>query len=155
MESTNDGCKGLYTYRKLNTHSLEYLYDWMNENRIPNRIPSDKLHCTVVCSESSLPNYSIDPLAVLINPATFKIELMNEALTLSFESVPLKNQWLLAKNLGASFKYPSYRPHISLSYAVPLQYDYSQLKPPYIPLILDPEISGELVKDWKKTQNLK
>ena len=132
---------GLYTFRRLNQQSSEFLYEWMKENRIPNPLPISELHCTVVQSEVIIPGYTVDPTPVMLYPATYKLAMMNEALTIQFKSDPLVDQWQRAMNMGGKSKFPTFIPHISLSYKVPDYYDSTELKPPPAFLVLQGEES--------------
>ena len=130
---------GLFTFRRLNLQSAEFLVGWMQENGIPNQLPLNELHCSVVGSEVPVEGYSPDPTLIMLNPATYKIEMLGEALVISFRSDPLEEQWQRAMNLGAKTFFPTYIPHITLSYKVPLDYDFGDLKPPPIFLVLQSE----------------
>lgn len=145
-ESTN----GLYTFRRLNQQSAEFLYEWVKENRIPNPISFSELHCTVVQSDVDIPGYTEDPTLVMLNPATYKLVMMNEALVIQFKSDPLVEQWQKAMNLGGKSKFPTFIPHISLSYQIPNDYDFSALKPPLSFLVLQGEETKSVV-DGEKT----
>jgi hypothetical protein len=125
----------------LNQQSSEFLYGWMRENRIPNPLPISELHCTIIQSEIVIPGYTVDPTPVMIYPATFKIVIMNEALTVQFQSDPLVDQWQRAMNLGGKSRFPTFIPHITLSYKVPIEYDYTELKPPPTFMVLQGEES--------------
>ena len=130
---------GLYTFRRLNQASGEFLYEWMRENRIPNHLPITELHCTVVQSDIDIPGYATDPALVMLNPATYKIAMMNEALVVQFKSDPLVDQWQKAMNMGGKSKFPTFIPHITLSYQVPEDYDHTELKPPPTFMVLQAE----------------
>jgi hypothetical protein len=111
----------------------------MKENRVPNPIPPSELHCTVIASMVEIPGYSVDPALVMLNPATYRIAMMNQALVVQFKSDPLVEQWQKAMNLGGKSEFPTFIPHISLSYQVPEHYDYDELKPPPSFLVLQGE----------------
>jgi len=137
----------------LNQQSSEFLYEWMKENRVPNPSPMNELHCTVICSEVEIPGYTVDPALVMLNPATYKIAIMNEALVVQFKSDPLVEQWQKAMNLGGKSKFPTFIPHISLSYKVPEDYDYAELKPPPTFLVLQGEESKVMAEPGQTSIN--
>lgn len=139
LQFITESSSGLYTFRRLNQQSSKFLYEWMKENRVPNPVSSNELHCTVVCSEVEILGYTVDPTLVMLNPATYKIAIMNEALVIQFKSDPLVEQWQKAMNLGGKSKFPTFIPHITLSYQVPEDYDYAELKPPSTFLVLQGE----------------
>ena len=130
---------GLYTFRRLNQQSSEFLYEWMKESDIPNPLPISELHCTVVQSDVDIPGYTVDPTPVMIYPASYKLAMMDNALTIQFKSDPLLDQWQRAMNMGGKSKFPTFIPHISLSYQVPEDYDYAELKPPPAFMVLQGE----------------
>src|SRR5580698_8968405 len=135
--TTGDG--GLYSFRKPCLHSAEILSEWIQENRIPNPISNQDLHVTVVHSETDIPNYVPDNKPVWVNPATYSIGFLGDALVLKFQNAVLTKQWEQANNLGAKSKWPSYQPHVSLSYSVPEGFDYSHVKPLPVQMVLDQE----------------
>jgi hypothetical protein len=139
---------GLYSFRKLNAYSSGLLTEWMSEYRVPNPVESIELHCTVICSKASIPQYKLDAMPVMLNPATYHIDILGEALVLSFRSDTLHRQWLTANALGAQSRWPTFRPHITLSYKVPVEFQFEDLKPPPVPLVLDSEQGRVMVDGW-------
>lgn len=150
-----DTSGGFYSFRNLNPQSAEFLYEWMLEEGIPNPIPAHNLHVTIVCSETDVPGYMPDPTPVMISPASYKIEQMQEALVIKFRNDTLEEQWQRAMNMGAKSRYPRFIPHVSMSYKVPESYDPSDLKPPPSFLILDGEQQRPLVDGWAAMNNLR
>ena len=153
LQFITESSSGLYTFRRLNQQSSEFLYEWMKENRVPNPLPPSELHCTIVASTVEIPGYTEDPALVMLNPATYKVAMMNQALVVQFKSDPLVEQWQRAMNLGGKSEFPTFIPHISLSYQVPLDYDYTELKPPPSFLVLQGEEAKLHPGDGKKSIN--
>lgn len=139
---------GFYAYRTLNAQSAEFLHEWMKEHKIPNPLSMDKLHVTVVYSENVVPGYTPDPTLLQISPASYKIDMMEEALVIKFRSDSLEEQWQRAMNMGAKSRYPTFIPHISLSYNVPLDYDPTVLKPPPTYLVFNEEKMQPLLREY-------
>lgn len=152
---SEDTSAGFYAFRNLNPQSAQFVYEWMLEEGVPNPIPAHNLHVTVVCSEVDVAGYTPDPTPVMINPATYKIDQMQEALVIKFRSDALEEQWQRAMNMGAKSRYPNFVPHISLSYKVPKHYDPSELKPPPTFIMLDGEHQRPLIDGWAALNNLK
>jgi hypothetical protein len=125
----------------------------MKENRVPNPNSMSELHCTVICSDVEIPGYTVDPALVMLNPATYKIAIMNEALVVQFKSDPLVEQWQKAMNLGGKSKFPTFIPHITLSYKVPEDYDYAELKPPPTFIVLEGEESKVMAEPGQTSIN--
>lgn len=146
-------CEGFYSFRSLNQQSADFLHEWMLENKIPNPVPKDKLHTTVLCTEVNVPGYTLDPTLIMVNPASYKFEMLDRALVISFKCDPLEEQWQKAMNLGAKSKYPKFIAHVSLSYMVPESFDYEDLKPPPTFLILDPEQKRPIINGWADAVN--
>lgn len=139
LQFLTENAVGLYSFRRLNQQSSEFLHEWMKENDVPNPRPISELHCTIVQSDIDIPGYAPDPALVMLNPATYKIEMLAQALIIKFKSDPLTEQWQKAMNMGGKSKFPTFIPHISLSYQVPEDYDYTELKPPPSFLVLQAE----------------
>jgi hypothetical protein len=140
---------GLYTYRKLNATSIEYLHDWSQVNKIPNALRPVDYHCTVVQSDVPIPGYAADPTMVMLDPKTFGVQMLNQALVITFRSDALEEQWQRAMNLGAQSKWPTYVPHITLSYQIPVEFDLTVFKPPTSYLILEREECRAASTEWK------
>lgn len=140
---------GIYSYRPLTPTCATALYDWMIESRIPNPVPPNELHCTVIYSPTYIPNLSPDGREVAIKPATYGITMLESALTMTFKSSALLERWNEANNLGGTHKYPSFIPHVTLSYAVPqsFQSQMDELKPPPFPMVFESEVIEPLVED--------
>lgn len=152
---TEDTSGGLYAYRNLTSQSAEYLYLWMREEGIPNPVPPGNLHVTVVCTVNDVPGYSPDPTLVMLSPATYRIDQMQEALVIKFRSDALESQWQQAMNLGAKSYYERFIPHITLSYKVPEDYDHSDLKPPPSHIVLDAEQIRPRMDGWATMNGLR
>jgi hypothetical protein len=146
---------GLYSFRKLNAVSAKLLYEWMLDNAIPNPTMQGELHCTVVYSETDIPGYCPDPTSIMLNPATYSVQILNTALVVRFKCDTLEAQWQRAMNMGGRSKYPTFIPHITLSYQVPEDYDLAELKPPPSFLVLAEEEYRPLVNAWSTLNNLR
>jgi hypothetical protein len=122
----------VYSVRALEEHSCNDLYEWLNDQHVPNPIPKDKLHCSVICACSDLPpGYIPDRRQVLIYPTTYLLGTIGPAFALFFESWQLKKQWHDAVVSGVSMIYDNFVPHVSLSYSVLMDdFDYNALQPP-------------------------
>ena len=143
-----DVSDGFYAFRNLNAQSAKFLHEWMKEHRVPNPLPMDKLHVTVVYSENMVPGYTPDPTLLQVSPASYKIDMMEEALVIKFRSDALEEQWQRAMNMGARSRYPKFVPHISLSYNVPVNYDLTELKPPPTYLVFNEEQMKPLLREY-------
>ena len=108
----------------------------------------DNLHCTVCYSSTPVEWEYFTPLMdkTPVPYADRKISLLGDnMLVLEFESGKLTKDHDRFIRLGASWDYPSYRPHISL-----FKSDFPrmfQFQPFLGPLILGPEIFEEIKED--------
>jgi hypothetical protein len=140
---------GVYSFRPLSPSCATALHEWMIENQIPNPVPVPELHCSVITSTTHIPSLLPEQTEVLLKPYSYKLEMMERALTVSFRSSTLQERWNRVFNESGTPKYRSFRPHITLSYAVPLDYAdiIEELKPPPFPIILGPEQVEPLIED--------
>lgn len=61
-------------------------------------------------------------------------------LVLLYQSEWLENRFKLARSLGATWDFPDYHPHVTLSYQVPKDFDIKELEQPDFPFQLEKEI---------------
>ena len=115
------------------------LSQWCSENNIPNPVPYEQLHCSVIWALDEIPGYRLNRAPLTIRPKEFCVKMMKEALTIVFDNPRLQQSWESATRFGVPLKYPNYIGHVSVSYAVPLDFDLSNIKPPNFPIRLLPE----------------
>lgn len=151
MMNFKEFSKGLYVAAKFSESTLDALEKLQRSLKIPNPVPRDKLHTTIVYSRVFVP-YKVASGSFEIadrgSLTIFETGQGARALVLELESVYLTTRHNYAKALGATYDFPDYRPHITLSYDVgPLSFigTYD------VPVILDREYSEELNLDWKDT----
>lgn len=129
----------LFTKRKLDYASEVRLYSWIRENRIPNPLPPNKLHATVIAAWNSLRSYDPDARHIELQPDTYTLSMLGPALVLRFDCEEMKTQWLKAKQSGVVMTFRDFIPHISLTYRVPHGFDWLMLAPPKLPFTLEAE----------------
>lgn len=137
-----------YTRRLVDPKSAAHLQQWFDENAIPNTIPPDQLHCSVITATEEIPAYRPDPVPVLIRPKEYRLTFLKEALVIAFDSPMLKRAWDRAVQMGVGLKYPKYVGHVSVSYSVPLEFELSEVKPPTFPIRLLAEESAPVTPLW-------
>ncbi len=145
QNESNKDDPGIYSFFGLTDESAEALYRWEKQSKIPNPVTPDKLHCTCVFSPTSFPGYLPLSKPFSINPNSYELTILGDALVLKFTSNIAKSQWEKAKELGAKMTYPSYVAHITLSYE-PGSFDYSNILPSF-PITFQKEYTQELGKD--------
>jgi len=109
--------------------------------------PSD-LHVTICYSKSRIDWYALYPERneIVIPPQTRTIEAFNGgAVVLKLESPVLAARWQQFLDVGASTSFPTYKPHVTLTYTgIP-----AGAKPYEGRIVLGPEKWTELNTDWK------
>jgi len=119
------GNAGTFVGAKLTEDCADRLVEWMTQQGIPNPTPKEELHCTVVYSEER--EIKIAPLAyeppLEIDPNRFRFKHFGdnrEVLVLTFDRPELAHRHaMLRKKYDLSWKFPSYIPHVTLSYNAP------------------------------------
>lgn len=129
----------LFTKRKLDHVSQVRLYSWIRENRIPNPLPPNKLHATVIAAQNKSASYRPDTRHLQLQPDSYRLSILGSALVLKFDCEEMKTQWLETKQAGAVMMFSECIPHISLTYQIPHSYDWSMLPPPKLPFTLEAE----------------
>ena len=141
----------VYSVRALEDHSQRTLSEWLNDQHVPNPLEKNKLHCSVVCACSELPpQYIPDRRRVFIAPTTYRLGVIGPAFALFFECCDLERQWNEAIEQGVRMMYPTFVPHISLSYEVQADWDYSTLQPPDFSLVLAGEVVNKFDPQYAK-----
>ena len=132
---------GTYAAVKPDTKSSEFLQNFMNKFGVPNPEPTHKIHATLLYSRKYLPHYK--PQSDLTHEASpdaleiWKTKSGKNCLVLKLKSDSLSNRH---KNLmdkhEATYDYPEYKTHISLSYDIGDDFDVSKIDIVDIPDIL-------------------
>jgi hypothetical protein len=120
----------------------------MIENGIPNPVPVNELHCTIVNSTVPVPGYLPEVEHVTISPSTFQLKMLNSTLVVSFSNSTLDQHHWNAISQGATSDFAKFCPHISISYKVPTSFSLADVKPPMLPLTLTAEQIQEQDRNW-------
>lgn len=121
--------KGTYAAVKLSKTSQDALHQYAVDNKIPNPIPKEKMHITLLYSRRSCPNYvprgQIDPpmIATVKDRDVFlsrpDADDATRCLVLKLDCLELFNRHLeLMNEHNATYDFPLYTPHVSLSYDI-------------------------------------
>lgn len=122
-ESTN---KGLYVAGRFTDSTLDALERLQSFLAIPNRVPREKLHTTIVYSTKHVPYRLSHKETFLADKGWLEIwpTKYGNTLVLRFESEKLHQRFNYAMALGATYDFPDYQAHITLSYDIgPLKYE--------------------------------
>ena len=144
---------GLYVAAFFDEESNNKLAEYMRVNNIPEPVNTASLHTTIVYSKVPVPNFepnhSVD-IDVDTTHATFECwEMRNGArcLVLKYFSPYLHFRFQEAMQDGAMYDFDEYKPHVSLSYEMPADFDVSTLPPLGFPLKIVGEYSEPLIQD--------
>lgn len=134
----------LYVHRPV--LNADKLHAWAAANGIKNLVQPEDMHVTQVFSRT--PVNDLEPKSDTI-VVKRKIEVLGDkkALVLSFNSDALQARHAQAMAAGASHDFPTYHPHVTLSYDAG-DFDHTKLTPPDFPLELGPEVHAPLNPKW-------
>jgi hypothetical protein len=146
-----DEPKTLYVHRKL-TNAAEFL-KWAAAAGFAKTLPADDIHVTTAFSKTPVawlaaptgePSTSVKPTS-----DGRAIERLGDkgAVALRFESAALSKRWREFKAAGASWDYPQYKPHVTITYDAG-ELDIDAIEPYAGPLEFGPEIFAEIDPDW-------
>ncbi|ASD52056.1 RNA ligase [Pseudomonas phage PspYZU05] len=113
--------RGFYAAVRFSDSTVHHLTKLQKELKIPFPVKAEDLHCTVVYSRVIVPFRALDDSYLLANKGTldtFTNKNGTNALVLRFDSEHLQERHKYAKILGATYDFPEYLPHITLSYDV-------------------------------------
>lgn len=119
-DETKAAKKTLYVSRHL--LNGDELIAWAKEQGFRKTIPAGQLHVTVAYSRRALDWSKVKPdMGELRVPPSKNrtIEPLGDqgAVVLLFQSAELQERWKAIREAGASWDYPGYRPHVSITYA--------------------------------------
>jgi hypothetical protein len=153
--------EGVYVGVKFSKRTQRQIEHWIAVNLIQNPITDfTKMHSTLVYSEKPLSepwepvDYMLTGSGLLVSPDTFKLEVWEDGdhkvLVLKYDSPIMQERFDLSQDLGAVWKYPTFNPHITLSYNCG-DIDVSKLPTPEFPLYITHEYADVLRKKWAET----
>ena len=126
---------GTYAAVKFSKTSVNSVMKYIKDNNIINPVSVNELHTTLLHSKRHLPNYiakgKIDP-AYMAKPVRFDLwktqSGIKYALVLVLNCPELINRHVfLMREHSASYDYPEYTPHITLSYNAGTDLDLNRL----------------------------
>jgi hypothetical protein len=150
---------GVYSSVKPNPHTADLLDEYIKSSGIPNPVPKDKLHSTIVYSRQGFAGYKPKTDMTIVQPNhkdewgaehTYGIQRLGEnkeAIVLTYYCYELEEQFWQAARLGASWDHVGHVLHVTLSYDAP-DFDITQLKLPEFDLVFEPEVVEAFEEDW-------
>ena len=148
--------KGTYAGMRLDVASADALQKYIEANQIGNATPKEKFHTTLIYSRKECPDYT--PLG-RISPAyvakPLKLETWDtrdgkRALVLKLACPQLEARHKEIMNAhNATYDFPEYIPHITLSYDVGPDFSSQKMPLPEFNLVFNNEYYEELNLSWK------
>lgn len=147
------GDEGLYVHRPLT--NAKDLHTWAQGAGIPNLVPPDDMHATIVYSRAPA-EMEPETNPVTVNGGKRKIGALGDkgAVVLHFESPELQAQHQDASMAGASHDFPAFQPHVTLTYDAGGM-DLSKISPPDFPLEFGGEVHAPLNVSWAEDKGLR
>jgi uncharacterized protein len=130
----------------------EAIKDWAKQQGFATCLPDGDLHVTVAFDKKKhdwrdLPLDAPSSVDVL-HPDERKVEeFRNNAIVLEIYSVELFARWAELIQSGLHWKWPDYRPHITITYNMPEHLDVSKVTPFDGVIELGPEVATEVIWD--------
>lgn len=158
QQQNNEQLPGTYAGVRFSDDTVNAVKEYQINNQIPNRIPRKDLHATLLYSQKHLPDYQ--PMGDYQEPMVGDVEQIEvwptrdqkNCLVLRFTCDQLceRHQQLMDQH-QATYDFPSYIPHMTLSYDVG-NIDASQLPPYEGPIEIVREYSEDLNDVLEKNQ---
>lgn len=124
---------------------------WAKEQGFTSLLPASKLHVTLAFSRQPVDWMKIDAswseTLELPLGGPRMVEQFGEATVLLFASSELAWRHEEFESIGASWDFPSYRPHITLTYGGAPE-DLAKIEPYRGRIVLGPEVFEEVDEDW-------
>ncbi len=152
VQEKEDEKPGTYAGVKFSDDTIAALEKYTKDNKIPNALPADKYHTTLLYSRKHLPNYKPEgdyKTPMTGSPTGFEIwpnyDSSKNCLVLSYSCPQLyQRHHKLMNQHGATYDFDEYKPHVTLSY------DVGNLKVDKLPTFEDSlEITSEYDEELK------
>lgn len=145
--------KGTYICAKFTEDTLDRIQEVQKKLGLLNPVKREDLHSTICFSRVYVPFIASNENEFVSKTGHLEIFETNDgpALVLCLDSDYLKHRHELSNILGATYDYPDYKPHITLSYNLGSQYiDLERNNPIEIEIISSKEVVEDLDLDWTK-----
>lgn len=143
--------KSLYLSRKVKNGNE--IVEWAKEQGFTSILDPDDMHVTIAFSDAPIDWDAMGDSYKNIKvkkPMTRSIQMFDGgAVVLTLENGDLGRRWQEAIDLGASWSYEDYSPHVTLSYSGADGIDITDIKPFGEDIILGEEIFKEVDHKWK------
>lgn len=122
------------------------LQKWAAAQGFRSALPVDELHVTIAYSKDKLAWPAKKGGKLVITGGRRSIEKFGDAVVLRFASGKLHDRWKALCDAGASYDFPSYKPHVTITYEAK-GVDLDKVEPFRGPLRFGPEEFAEIVKN--------
>lgn len=150
------GTAGTYAAMKFSHTSELNIRKFLVQNDVPNSVPQDKLHVTLLYSRKPMVGYT--PRGTLTEPekvrvldfAVWDTQNGKKALVALLDAPKLIiRHKVLMQQYDGTYDFPDYKPHFTMSYDVGPDFNKDSLQKLTEPLYLDREYGEELNTNWK------
>lgn len=134
--------------------NADEIVDWAKSQGFRETVSPDDMHVTIAFSRKpvdwSIMGDSFD--RVKASGGDRSVEQLGDkgAVVLRFENADLTRRWREIVDKGASWDYPGYKPHVTITYDG-ADIGLKEVKPYTGDLLLGPEHFDEVIEDWEKT----
>lgn len=142
--------KTLYVHRPL--LNAKELLKWAESQGFEKILDPSDMHVTIAFSKDEVNWNQFKPreskITIKLNSSTTK-QLGEDAIVVAFDSDLLQKRWKEFRDGGCSWDWPSYQPHVSITYHGS-NLNLKNVKPYTGTLVFGPEIFKEVDLDWKE-----
>lgn len=130
------------------------LVAWAKAQGFPATVPADDMHVTVAYSRQPVDWTAAgdSDAEVAVSGGARSVEPLGDkgAVVLKIEAPALAERWQEFRNAGASWDWPGYKPHVTITYRG-AGVDLSKVEPFAGDIVLGPERFAEVNEDWADT----
>lgn len=143
-----DTVSSLYIHRPV--LNAQNIIDWAKANGFETTLPPEDMHVTIAFSKEPVSWEAIggreDILPLPEDMTGRSLAQFGEATVLRIASRELEARWRGIIDAGATWDYPEYQPHITITYgSAP---DLSTIEPYSGPIVLGPEVAAPVKEEW-------
>lgn len=121
-----DSFVGTYVACRFNEETLDAIQRIQEELRLPNPVPREELHSTVIYSRTNVPFIPDDTPEHLSDQSYLRVfeTPTKNVLVLAYESAYMQKRHQYGNILGATYDFDEYVPHITIAKDIgPLKYE--------------------------------
>lgn len=144
--------KSLYVSRPL--LNGKEIQAWAKSQGFLEMVGPDELHTTIVYSKTPIDwnSFTLATRNLTILNGKREMQLFGndkDTAVMTFTSKTFCNRWQKFCDLGCSWDYPDYHPHVTIAFNVAPDFDLDAVEPYAGPLKFGPEDASEIEKNWK------